>query len=135
MKKLIFIITLLFYSALAAQGFIAYDVNVVSSIDSLTLQQVKSVVDAFAQRKSITKVQFSMYLNRSLIKKLYRKIRAIEVTAVHLMQNYDIKSVDDLKTQVGVTYARANYVINKMILYSKRNGSGDWDYYKSQFGE
>lgn len=133
MKKIIFI-TLLFCSTLLAQGFKSYDVVIVSSIDSLTVQQAKSVVNAFAQRKSITFIHMNMYLDRGLIKILYKKIRAIEATATYLMRTYSIETVEELKLQVGTKHNRVNYVLDKMILYSKRDGTGDWNYYKSQFG-
>lgn len=131
MRKIIFI-TLLFCSTLLAQGFKSYDVVIVSSIDSLTLQQAKSVVDAYAKGKSITKVQHTLFIKRGLVKTLYRKILAIESMATHLMRNYSIETIEELKLQVGTKHKRANYVIDKMVAYSKRDGSGDWDYYSTE---
>ena len=142
MKKLLFI--LLISTSLFAQ-FRSYEVVQPKTLEDLNTGQIEIAIDKFALGWSITNVVRAYYVDRGLVKKVFKGIKAIENYASRCMNGTAVEGIDkvtrqsDLLAMVNLkfpNYTDTNaYLLSKMVQYSKKNGSGDWSFYKSQFTE
>ena len=143
MKKILFIMVLLSVSLMAQ--FKSYDVIAPKAIEDLNTGQLQIAIDKFAEGWSITKVVHTYYVDRNLVNQVFKGIKTIENYASRCMSGTAIEGVDkvtraaDLVAMVNLKfpkYVDTNaYLLTKMVKYSKKNGSGSWAYYLSQFVE
>lgn len=143
MKKILFIL-LLFTVSIQGQ-FRSYDVQVPKTIEELNNGQIEIAIDKFAERWSVTQVVRYYGVNRNLVNKLFSGIKQIENYAFKCMNGTAVEGIDkvtrqqDLLAMVNLkfpNYVDTNeYLLTKMVLYSKKDGSGTWAFYLSQFGE
>ena len=142
MKKLLFIL-FLFALTVNAQ-FRNYEVKAPVVIEELNTGQLQIAIDKFALGWSVTNMVRAYYVDRSLVKKVFKGIKTIENYASRCMSGTAIEGVDkvtrqaDLLSMVNLkfpNYVDVNsYLLSKMVKYSKKNGSGNWAFYLSQFG-
>jgi len=142
MKKLLFI--LLISTSLFAQ-FRSYDTPEFKTIEDLNTGQLQIAIDRFAEGKSVTNIVGQYSVRRSLVTQIFSGIHAIENYAFKCMAGTAIVGVakvtrtQDLIAMVNLKFPKYIdinvYLLTKMIEYSKKDGSGNWAFYKSQFGE
>ncbi len=106
---------------------------------ALTSSQKTAILNGFALKTPVTQLKHSAGIHSFAIRHLYRKIDEIEeaarelmtgdtppATAVALRDAIKDAFVDDFnQTQITA-------ILSKMILYSRHNGSGDWNFYKAE---
>lgn len=141
MKKLLFIMVV-FAISIQAQ-FKYYDVKEAVAPRELTVSQKVQILDAYAIGKHPMWAKHNIGIDKSLVIKLYSLLRNIENHANKSMSG-DFEGVPKTETQLellnacleefNVSGAIMTAILNKMIDYSKKDGSGDWSFYKSQFG-
>jgi len=143
MKKLLFILLVLTVS-LNAQ-FRSYDVEVPKTLEDLNNGQIEIAIDKFADGWSVTQVIRKYGVSRPLVNQVYKGIKSIENYAFKCMSGTAIEGVAKVTRQADLLqmvnlkfpkYVDTNeYLLTKMIQYSKKDGSGTWAFYLSQFGE
>jgi len=128
--------------------------EIIDGILQLTNEGKIALTDLYIQGKSITEARHQLFLERSMVVNSYQKKKAIEQHAKNLM-NGNVKnilpdetietipppeSISELKSTAKLAFPECNvepfeYVIDKIIQYSKSDGTGDWEFYRNNIGE
>jgi len=152
MKKFILMVSLILgiigYNK--SQGFDCFNCYTAPTLEELTPSQLADLVNFYAENgDQPTVAMFQLFIAPVHIEWVFKKCEQIETAARNLMNqvlsNPEPTSASDLASQIftnyqeyaeGVTEAQILYVVNKIILYSRKtNGiwDGNWSYYNSQF--
>ena len=153
MKKIL--IVLLLTATLSIAQFKSYDIVDPIASHELTVEQKEVAINHFAEGLSPTNVQNLYYpigVTVQLVEVVYNGIRNIEAYAFQCMDGTVVESTDGngvityydkvstqvlLVSMVNVKYPNQTditvYLLDKMIDYSKKDGSGNWTFYLSQF--
>lgn len=118
---------------------------------SLTAQQKLGILNSFAKKISATQVKHTYHIRKDVIIYFYHMIESIKITSREVMRGLhqglneeDIPSnpvpvnATELAVQVdiiennGFSLSQIQAIINKMIAYSKSDGTGDWTWYSSK---
>ena len=145
---LLFIVT----SPLFAQGFTAYDTVQVKQTKALTLVQKKNIVDNFANKIPAKRCSNKLFISKRKVKNWYDRLKRIDAYSSKLMMGAAVKSTDSLgnityrkiptnkaklvtriEKKFNISNELADYIVTKMIRYSKRTGNGNWAYYSAHF--
>jgi hypothetical protein len=107
-------------------------------IQAMSNEQKTGLVDAFAAGTSPTKAKHTLGLHSSVVAYFYAFFRQISNRADELMGDNDFDAAELLAAVYGefdeeFTESQVQYILNKRVAYSKRDGSGDWAFYKSCF--
>jgi len=106
---------------------------------SLTDNQKLAVLDGFAEDTPVTELKHKAHIASSAIIHLKGKIREIQATSRALMRgdtppptaNALIEAVKDLFVD-DFTETHVTAILTKMVEYSKHDGSGTRNYYRSE---
>lgn len=135
-------------------GFTSYDdpepvPTIAELLASLTGPQRSGILNGFAERTSVAVLKGELSLPSSIILFFYGILKQMEQKAFELMNGqvvinedpltYNTPPVDvaDLVSQMepfftDFTTVQLTAMANKMIAYSKSDGTGDWTWYESK---
>jgi len=147
MKAILILLSFVVLTCSAQKGFNYYDnpggssMTIEQVFDNLTAQQKVTIVDAYCDRIDSWRFhELHPEIGRHAYDQLGKVFDRVEKISIAAMASDDKPSSQAELLSVVMrfvsdylTESQINYVIGKMIAYSKYDGSGDWNYYQSQF--
>ena len=126
-------------------GFSSYDTppsvgpTTQEILAALTAGQKTAVLNGFALKTPVTQLKHAAGVHSFAIRHLYRKIDEIEEASRALMREASPPNTQTaLRNAIAsdfsgdFTLTQVGAVIGKMILFSKHDGSGSFNYYKTE---
>ena len=144
MKKILLI--LLFVTSFSIQAqFRHYDSKPIAVAKQLTVKQKAQILDAYAKGKNDMWIKHHVGVEKQLVVRLRNLLNRIDRYAFNCMsgtlESEAPKTVTQLQllnaclSEFNISASVMTAIINKKIAYSKKNGSGTFKFYLSQFEE